>query len=299
MKFAYALIAAVAFAQDDAPAPDAQPQEQPQAPPQEQVVDSWTSDVVWEADTGVTDWEKASNWAKKFTEADQTVAGIPTTLTAAPDADGVVSLTVDMEGSWPIAWADANNSKSKAISGCMDMGWVATVDEADPEVPTSWEFTGVTVTRDATAVQVSDLWNSTGLLTEESVIDWTAVGADNTPGLIADAAAVTAWTGSGEAVVADGNITGVRMTATRPLVPTAERASALTLVNQLPAYMCASVWTTEGTVSGSAEAGCALVTINIPVPEPEPEPVVPDTESGASTLTATALAVAAIAVMAF
>lgn len=227
--------------------------------------------------------------------------GIPTTVTAAPDADGVLSMTVDMEASWPISWSDANNTKSKAISGCLDMSWVATVSEEDPEVTTSWEFTGVTVTRDSSSVKVSDLWNVTGNLLVDSEIDWTAVGTGTVPGKITDAAAVTAWTGAGEAVVTDGNITGVKLSATRPFVPTAERASAITLVNQMPNYMCASAWTTEGSMSGSAETGCALFTINIPVPEPEPEPVpdVVETETGANTLTATALAVAAIAVMAF
>ena len=151
------------------------------------------------------------------------------------------------------------------------MTWVATVDEVDPEVTTSWEGTGVTVTRDNNGPVVSDLYNVVGNLTEDSVIDWTQIGADIMPNQIADAAPVTVWQGAGEAITDGGNITGVRLEATRPFTPTAERASALTLVNQLPNYLCASVHTVADGISGSAEADCALFTINIPVPEVEEE----------------------------
>ena len=182
----------------------------------------------------------------------------------------------------------------------MDFGWVATVDE-ETLMSTSWEFTGVCVTRDNSGPVLGDVWNVTGNLMEDTDIDWTQVGADTVPGQIADAAAVTAWTVGAEVVTGDGNITGLTMSGTRPFTPTAEAASALTLYNQVPNYLCASIWTTETSgVSGSAEAGCALVTINIPVPEPEPveEPTGPVT-TGAFALKTTALAVAAIAVMAF
>jgi len=182
----------------------------------------------------------------------------------------------------------------------MDFGWVATVDEVTL-MGTSWEFTGVCVTRDNSGPVLGDVWNVTGNLTDGDEIDWTQVGADTVPNQIADAAAVTAWTVGAEVVTGDGNITGLKMTGSRPFTPTAEAASALTLYNQVPNYLCASIWTTETSgVSGSAEAGCALVTINIPVPEPEPveEPTGP-VVMGAFALKTTALAVAAIAVMAF
>jgi len=294
MKLIYAFLAAVAFADDhmgddtDAAAADAEPE----------VIDSWTSTLVWEEGTGA-DWEKHKNWGKKFDSMDAKMLGLPTTLTAEPDADGVLSMTVMTEGYWPIEWKDENKDEYKDIKGCLDMGWVATVSEEDPEVTTSWEFTGVTVTRDSKSAKVSDLWNATGNLLEDSDIDWRKVGVDTIPNRDDSAAAITAWTGAGEIVIEDKKIKGVKMTATRPFVPTEERASAITLVNQVANYMCVSAWTTQEEYSGSAEAGCALFTINIPVPEPEPEPVVEPTETGASALYATALAFAAVAVMAF
>ena len=121
MRFTFSLLAAVAFAQDTTlvegdgvPAEDTQ--EQPQA---DAAVDTWTSTLVWEEGTGVIDWEKDKNWNKKFSDGDQAIVGVPTTLTAGPDAEGNDQMTVVMEGGWPIEWADANNSKSKAISASL------------------------------------------------------------------------------------------------------------------------------------------------------------------------------------
>ena len=48
---------------------------------------------------------------------------------------------------------------------------------------------------------------------------------------VLDRADVTAWEGSVEAVIADGLIAGMSMSATRPWEPTESRASAITLKN--------------------------------------------------------------------
>ena len=112
MKFAYALIAAIAYADghegteetavdtgvDAGAGTDAGAGAEDTG-----VVDTWTSAVTWEPETGAT-WEKASNWSKKYSEGEATVTGIPTTLTAGPDATGENQLTIDMEGSWAITW---------------------------------------------------------------------------------------------------------------------------------------------------------------------------------------------------
>ena len=60
----------------------------------------------------------------------------------------------------------------------MDFGWVATVDE-ETLMSTSWEFTGVCVTRDNSGPVLGDVWNVTGNLMEDTDIDWTQVGADS------------------------------------------------------------------------------------------------------------------------
>ena len=92
MKFAYALIAAIAYADGtegtEETAVDTVVDAGADAGTDDTgVVDTWTSAVTWDPETGA-DWEKASNWSKKFTEGEATVTGIPTTLTAGPDATG-------------------------------------------------------------------------------------------------------------------------------------------------------------------------------------------------------------------
>ena len=108
MKFAYALIAAIAYADGhegtEETAVDTGADAGADAGAEDTgAVDTWTSAVTWDPETGA-DWEKASNWSKKFTEGEATVTGIPTTLTAGPDATGENQLTIDMEGSWAITW---------------------------------------------------------------------------------------------------------------------------------------------------------------------------------------------------
>lgn len=165
-----------------------------------------------------------------------------------------------MDCGWPITWADANNTKSKAITGTLDMGWASTfdVDDAGLPVATSWEATGIVVSRDSSGVKVSDVFNGTGFWDEDTEVKWEKTGLELLTNEVVDALPVTAWVGEGTAVVTDGNITGANFTATRPLVPTTERHSMLTLKNLEPAYMCAYAWTnTNDGVSGSAESGCA------------------------------------------
>ena len=107
MKFAYALIAAIAYADGhegtEVTGVDTGAEEGTEAGDLAVAVDTWTSAVTWDPETGA-DWEKASNWSKKFSEGEATVTGIPTTLTAGPDATGENQLTIDMEGSWAITW---------------------------------------------------------------------------------------------------------------------------------------------------------------------------------------------------
>jgi len=97
------------------------------------------------------------------------------------------------------------------------------------------------------------------------------------------------------------------LSANRPWVPTETLTSAITFKNQVPEYMCMTVWVTREDVAGNAEALCGPVMIDIPVPEVEEEEEVvevtcaedDETCSGASALYATALAFAAVAAMAF
>ena len=108
MKFAYALIAAIAYADGhegtEETAVDTGADAGADAGAEDTgAVDTWTSAVTWDPETAAT-WEKASSWSKKFTEGEATVTGIPTTLTAGPDATGENQLTIDMEGSWAITW---------------------------------------------------------------------------------------------------------------------------------------------------------------------------------------------------
>lgn len=97
------------------------------------------------------------------------------------------------------------------------------------------------------------------------------------------------------------------LAANRPWVPTETLTSAITFKNQVPEYMCMTIWVTREDVAGNAETYCGSVKIDIPVPDVEEEEEVieviceegDETCSGASALYATALAFAAVAAMAF
>lgn len=317
-RFAFALLAAIAFAQDgDETVTDETVTDETTTDEvvEEEVIVSWTGDVAWDADlvaageTGVMDMTGDADWSKKFKAgtADAAAVGLPTNVLAEPNADGVNWIWVTSAGTWSVKWEDKTDKNAKAHVGNIAMSWIAayTGDEADPEsiVVTAVENTGGSCDKSSGSMVCTDLWSNTTDACDDG--DWSKNGQD-TCGVILDAA-VTAWSGSVAATVADGLVTGMTLTANRPWVPTDDLTSAIEFKNQQPEYMCMAIWVTREDVAGAAELQCGGVMIDIPVPDPEPEPEVTDPEcaegddtcSGASALYATALAFAAVAAMAF
>lgn len=313
-KFAaFALLALMAFAQDDtagdevagddAAGDDAAGDDAAV----EEVVDTWETTFVWEdiyPGTGVVTGDKASNWSKKFKDADidAAVAGMPTTAKVYPDEDGSQWIDISMKGGWDVKWEDKTDGNAKAHYANIGMLWIADTDLTDPEAPVvlAAEQTTSSVNKSSGTLAYTGLEQNT---TDGCpAVDYSKQGLEMCETVL-DVAPITAWAGSSE-IVKDSTgklLVGMTLDATRPLVPTEDRASAITLKNQTPQFFCEAVWINREDIIGYAEQHCAVLLIDIPVPDPEPvEPVVEEpTDTGANALYATAVAFAAIAAMAF
>ncbi len=103
-SFAFALLAVLAFANEDMPTTTAEDAEAMDAENnmevEEEVIDSWAGDAVWGEDTGAN-WTKPSNWDTNFV-ASSWGNELTASFEAGPDAEGVNMLTVNGMGQWAI-----------------------------------------------------------------------------------------------------------------------------------------------------------------------------------------------------
>merc|ERR1711953_287420 len=142
-RFAFDLLAAMVFAQDDAAGDEVVEGDDAAAgddAAEEEVIDSWSGQVVWDKTlegTGILDFTGESDWSKKFKAgtADPAVPELPTTVLAGPNEDGTNWIWVESAGTWNVKWEDKTDKNAKAHVGNMAMSWIAdfTGDEADPE----------------------------------------------------------------------------------------------------------------------------------------------------------------------
>lgn len=312
-RFAFALIAAMAFAmEEDHEHMEGEDHDHADEAMEEEVVDSWSARLVWDADTGVDQQyvdTNATRW--KSGVHTRTVEDVQVDVSAMPDENGVNMFYVDSVNQWTWMWDTSSAATSKKYFATWSMGWVAEADMTDPAnpLPVSWEFTQCVYDRsNNNNPSVSGPDSFTGNFDAESLdptkaLDLRKSGADAVPEIFEDQP-VSVWSGSCEGMEEVINrktyVTGMKANMSRPWEPTADAMSAITLKNQEPQYLCVLQWTARDNTFGNADSGCTTVMIDIPVPEPEPEPVEPTpTDSGANALTTAAFAVAAIAAMAF
>jgi hypothetical protein len=305
-RFAFALIAALAFAQDDAETMDTTTDDATMEVEEEEDTSlTWESDITWDADTDVD--QAAVNWGKNFSASTTAPAvdGVTAKAMATMDMEGGSTLSVMGSAMFDFKWEDSSNKAYSGISASWGMAWVSAADMTDPEAPivTEWEFSFCSMDRDSGSLVASDISNAVGFWSDDQPLTLTKKGVESIPVVTTDATPVTAWSGSCAAEMDGTMIAGISATATRAWMPTEEAWSSIEIKNQEPAYMCNAAWAFRNTSIGYARSGCASVMVDITVPEPEPEVVVDETEggegSGANALAATAMAIATIAVMAF
>ena len=110
---------------------------------------TWSSDLVWDTNSGVS-FKKASNWGKKFKSNSQNPVGLPTTLSATMDADGVSVFMIEATVGWPIKWEDKSSSESKAITANLAWSMLESYqDSAQSNFAeiTAWETSVLQLTR--------------------------------------------------------------------------------------------------------------------------------------------------------
>ena len=141
-KFAaIALLALMAFAQDDAAVDDTAGDDaagDEVVEETEEVIDTWETNFVWEdiyPGTGNVTPADQSNWSKSFKESDlhPDLVNMPSSAVASPDENGVNQLAMTLKGGWPIKWEDKTDKNAKAHFGNIGFLWIAEVGVPEVE----------------------------------------------------------------------------------------------------------------------------------------------------------------------